>query len=372
MEFAAKLAAQLVAINSENPPGREAEAARFFAEKAAENGLKARVIDHGQGRASALVELFFGEGRTIVYNSHLDTVPAGPLERWKFHPFTTGVKDGYVFGRGSVDAKGCLAAMLTSLASLEDEKLSGRVVLMAVADEEVGGMGSLSLMKEVGQMDYVVVGEPTSLQLCAGSRGRTEVTLHFYGKPTHASTPTFGVNAATAAAKTAVKIAKLEKGYGPKNRLFPRNTATVTVFESGLKPNVVPDQARLVIDFRNMGEKPAATLRTAVAIAKSASPPSVKIRGAVTSHIPSYITDIRGKLVKECREAMKEAGIRPLLRGLPAATDLNRMNRVRKVDGVIFGPGDLRLAHSFREKVAVKELAKAADFYRLLLLRLLR
>ncbi|MEM4329321.1 MAG: M20/M25/M40 family metallo-hydrolase, partial [Candidatus Caldarchaeum sp.] len=214
--FIEGLGAKLVAINTENPPGREREAASFFAEKAAEQGLKARLVVHSSSRASAVVEVGWGDGPTVVLNSHLDTVPAGSPERWPFHPFETGVSDGFLCGRGSVDAKGCLASMLAALASLSrSEKLSGRVVLMAVADEEVGGLGTLSTMKELEKVDYVVVGEPTSMEICVASRGRVEITAEFHGKPSHAALPEKGVNALAKAAKAVLKVAEMEKGFGP-------------------------------------------------------------------------------------------------------------------------------------------------------------
>ncbi|MEM0348664.1 MAG: M20 family metallopeptidase [Candidatus Caldarchaeum sp.] len=354
----------LVKVNSENPPGRESDAARYFAEKAAELGLRARVIDHGGGRASALVELIFGEGPVLVFNSHLDTVPVGPVERWSFHPLSTGVSGGYLCGRGSVDAKGALAAMLAAVSTLRFEGLMGRVVLMAVADEEVSGLGSLSLIKLMDHVDYMVVGEPTSLKICVASRGRTEVTVNFYGKPTHASKPLEGVNAVSAAARACVKLARLERGYGKRHRYLGRSSAAVTLIRGGLKPNIIPDSSNIVIDIRTTVEKPAETLRMVKQIIKPALPKQAFFKAAISSHIPPYMASLGGALVRACQQACRAAGVKPVLTGFEAATDLNRIQKIRPVEGVIIGPGDLRLAHSFRERVAVKELVKAAEIYK--------
>ncbi|MEM2238005.1 MAG: M20 family metallopeptidase [Candidatus Caldarchaeum sp.] len=371
--FIEDAAAKLVAINTENPPGREREAASFLAEKAAEHGLRARIINHGGDRGSALVELVWGEGPTVVFNSHLDTVPAGPADRWPFHPFQTGVKDGYLCGRGSVDAKGCLASMLAAVAALGRlEKLSGKVVLMAVADEEVGGLGTLSLAKEMDRMDYMVVGEPTSLRLCVASRGRVEVSVEFLGKPAHASTPEEGVNAVVAAAKAAVRLARMEKGFGRRDVFLGRSSAAVTMFEGGLKPNVIPDRARLRVDFRTVGESPEQVLKTVSTHVKKVLTPKAFFKAAVTSVIPCFKTDVASSLVKASKKALAEAGLKPVLTGFRAATDLNRVVRQRQVEGVILGPGSLSLAHSFREKVAVSELVKAAEVYRRIAENLLR
>jgi len=363
-EIIESIGSGLVRVNSENPPGRESDAARYFAERAAELGLKARVIEHGAGRASALVDMSFGEGPVLVFNSHLDTVPVGPIERWSFHPFSTGVSGGYLCGRGSVDAKGALAAMLAAVSTLRSERFVGRVVLMAVADEEVSGLGSLSLIKLLDRVDYMVVGEPTSLKICVASRGRTEVSVNFYGKPAHASKPLEGVNAVTASARACVRLAQLEKGFGKRLRYLGRSSAAVTVMRGGLKPNVIPDVANIVIDVRTTVEKPAETLRFIKQFIKPALPRKTSFEATITSHIPPYMTKLGGALVNACQQACRAAGIKPVFAGFDAATDLNRIHKVRPVEGVIIGPGDLRLAHSFREKVAVKELVKAAVIYK--------
>ncbi|MEM2871240.1 MAG: M20 family metallopeptidase [Candidatus Caldarchaeum sp.] len=356
--FIEGLGAKLVAINTENPPGREREAASFFAEKAAEQGLKARLVVHSSSRASAVVEVGWGDGPTVVLNSHLDTVPAGSPERWPFHPFETGVRDGFLCGRGSVDAKGCLASMLAALASLSrSEKLSGRVVLMAVADEEVGGLGTLSTMKELEKVDYVVVGEPTSMEICVASRGRVEITAEFHGKPSHAALPEKGVNALAKAAKAVLKVAEMEKGFGPGRRRVGRATAAATMFEGGLKPNVIPETAKITIDVRTVGQRPDRVLE----LFKRRLKPS---RADLTAFIPEYVVDERSRVVKACKKAVGEAGFKPVLTGFRAVADLNRMARVRRVEGVILGPGPLSLAHTFEEKVAVSELVKAAQVYR--------
>jgi len=363
--FIERVGAGLVAINTENPPGRELEAASFFAEKAAELGYKARVVRHFDGRASALVEGEWGDGRTIVFNSHLDTVPAGPIERWIYHPFNTGVRNGFLFGRGSVDAKGCLTSMLAALAMVRDSpKLSGRFLLMAVADEEVGGLGTLALLKEVGHVDYAVVGEPSSLKICLSSRGRVEILVEIFGKPAHASTPEKGVNAVTAAAKAAVSLSKLEKGFGKEVKFLGRSTAAVTVFEGGLKSNVIPDHSSFKVDYRTVRETPEQALRFIKEQVEKVLPRKTSFKASITSAVPSFRLDENSKLVEVCRRAVRDSGLRPQLIGFKAVTDLSRMAaKLRGLEGVIIGPGDLGLAHSFDERVAIKELMKAAEIY---------
>jgi len=362
--FVEQFGAKLVSINSENPPGREWDAASYFAEKAAEQGLKARLVNHGGGRGSTVVELGWGEGPTLVFNSHLDTVPAGPVDRWPFHPFQAGVVGGYLVGRGSVDAKGCLTAMLAALASLaKSEGLLGRVLLTAVADEEVGGLGSLSVFKELGKVDHVVVGEPTSLSVCVASRGRVEVAVEFSGRPAHASTPDLGINAVVAASRAAARLSTLEKGFGVGRRLIGRPTACVTMAQGGLKPNVVPDSARLVVDVRTVGETPRQVVQKITREVRKAVG-GKPFKAYITSTIPFYSVALDAPVVRAAQKALAETGVKPVITGFRAATDLNRLSRHQPLQGIIMGPGKLELAHSFREKVSVKELVKAAETYK--------
>ncbi|HDD42349.1 MAG TPA: M20 family peptidase, partial [Nitrososphaeria archaeon] len=166
-EYIVSMAVKLVRINSENPPGREAEIASFLAERISELGLKARV-DRFDDRANCEGSLRWGEGARILLLTHLDTVPAESGEAWSIPPFEGVIREERVYGRGAADAKGSIASMLGALKAIADSglKLGGEVIFAAVADEEVESQGVRRLLASELKADYAVVGEPTNLQVC--------------------------------------------------------------------------------------------------------------------------------------------------------------------------------------------------------------
>ncbi|MEM3031343.1 MAG: M20 family metallopeptidase [Nitrososphaerota archaeon] len=365
--YIASVAAQLVRINTENPPGRELEAARFVAERTAEMGMRTTVLDHGGGRGSTLAVLDSGNpGPSLMFNSHLDTVPAGSPEDWEFHPFEGGVSGGMLRGRGSVDAKGCLAAMLAGVKMLGDVRC-GSLVLAAVADEEVGGLGTVQVCRQLKRVDYAVFGEPTAMKLLLGNRGRGEMVIEVRGSPAHASTPEVGVNAIMLASRIVMRLAALEKGFGRRHSLLGRNTASVTMVSGGLKSNVIADRCTLVVDFRTVPGAIVRDLEEVIRGRVAGIPAALRI----TSYTPPAITRRDSPLVKAAGEALRAAGLRVRMSGMRSTTDYSILLKHHRADGVILGPGDLSVAHSFRESVPIRELVRAAHVYRGIAERLL-
>ncbi|MEM4416700.1 MAG: M20 family metallopeptidase [Nitrososphaerota archaeon] len=364
--FISRIGSTLVRINTENPPGRELEAASYLADRLAELGLRVRVLDHGGGRGSVLGILDSGvSGPVLMLNSHLDTVPAGAVDEWPFHPFESGVVDGVLRGRGSVDAKGCLTAMLAALKIMSPPR-RGRLVFAGVADEEVGGLGTAKVAKLLDRVDYSVFGEPTDLTPLTGNRGRCEIEIEVRGRPAHASTPSKGVNAISAAARIVAGLSRLEKGFGRRHRLMGRNTDAVTMISGGLKSNVVPDKCSITVDVRTVPETDLDDAVKAVGKTVSRYAGSAKASLSVKSYLPPAWTDENSKLVKSAVKALRSLGIVRRPSALKATTDFSRLLKYHRSEGLILGPGDLSLAHTFREEVPVKELILAARAYALI------
>lgn len=367
--YVADIAATLVRINTENPPGRELQAASYFAERAAELGLRTVVERLGAERGSVVATLETGrEGPTLMLNSHLDTVPAGDLDAWAINPFYGEIRGDVLYGLGAADAKGCLAAMLGAVKLLLDEgrQLSGRLILAAVADEEVNGLGTVHLLKKGYRAEYVVVGEPTGLNVCLGNRGRGEFVVTVRGRSAHASSPALGVNAIGVAAELVRRFKRLEKGYGRRHPELGRCSASVTMISGGVKPNVIPDNCSITLDWRTTPHEDIEDVKRRIAAISS----SVvrKHRGATfsvktVSYAPPVATPRRSRVVKAALNALRRVGRRPRLTAFTATTDLSRIAQHGSVEGVILGPGSLAVIHSPREHVRLEELAEAAQVY---------
>ncbi|PUA34351.1 MAG: hypothetical protein B9J98_00465 [Candidatus Terraquivivens tikiterensis] len=378
-EFLVSLASALVRINTENPPGRELEAASFLAERLADLGIKSTVDRLDGARANAVCILEAGEGGpTLLFNSHLDTVPVGERDGWQVEPLGGYIKDGRLYGRGSADAKGSIAAMAASLKALVDarDRIRGRVVLAAVADEEVASKGTKALLSKHGRFDFAVVGEPTGLRVCTAHKGRLELRVRIRGRPAHASMPQEGVNAILAAAFYCSELERMADSLSrvEGHPLVGKPTLAVTMISGGIKPNVIPDECVLTIDRRLIpGETPE---EAKIPFEELAS--KMMAEGRCTEFSVSIVQYHRATEVNPSEPIARAAleAVSKVLKvkaepyGLPAYTDLGWIVAAG-TPGVVLGPGELSQAHAYNESVAISELEAAAEIYYRIALSLL-
>ena len=134
---------KIIQSDSINPPGNEKNVAIIIEDFLKKSNIKTEIFPFGNNRANLLAFLNESiDGKNLLYNGHMDTVPADSEEGWKYPPLSATVKrNKLIFGRGSSDMKGGLAAMVIALKILKELKLdvSGNLILNAVADEETGG-----------------------------------------------------------------------------------------------------------------------------------------------------------------------------------------------------------------------------------------
>ena len=149
-------------------------------------------------------------GPTILLDAHCDTVSIAPGVPWVHEPYGAEIVDDAIYGRGTADMKGALAAMVYAAADCDRDKLKGRVAVSATVLEEVLEGVTLKLVVEELQPDFVVIGEATELNLNRGGRGRAEVHLETIGKPAHSSSPHLGKNAAMDMVKVIQRMEELE------------------------------------------------------------------------------------------------------------------------------------------------------------------
>lgn len=191
-----------------------------------------------------------GEGATILFDSHVDTVDAGDLSAWEHEPFGAEVSDGRIWGRGSTDMKGSLAACLVGAAAAkENGTLNGTIVVSASTGEEIIEGLTLYGMMDRYSPGLVVICEPSNLELKTAQRGRAEVTITTHGRSSHASTPHLGVNALRQMSKL---ILLLDQFIPPEDELLGRGILEPTELITAPYPSVsvLPYQARARYDRR--------------------------------------------------------------------------------------------------------------------------
>ena len=225
-----ELTGQLVAIDSTNPdlgPGGagEEEIAAFVADWLRDAGLEVDVHEAAPGRPNVVgVARGTGGGRSLLLNAHMDTVGVAGMES----PFTPVVRDGRLHGRGAGDMKGSLAAIMLVGAAAAREGLRGDVIVTAVADEEVGSVGTEDVVRRL-TADAAIVTEPTEEVVAVAHKGFVAFEIETEGRAAHGSRPDLGVDAIAAMGPVLTGIAaldaRLRSGAGPsaaRHGLRPR------------------------------------------------------------------------------------------------------------------------------------------------------
>jgi len=205
---------RLVRINSINPtlaPGApgEREIAAFIAESLTSIGLTAEIFEPEPGRTTVLGRLAgTGGGRSLMLNAHCDTVDVPGMAE----PFSGALRDGKIYGRGSFDMKGSLAAGMAAAKALVDSgvRLRGDLLVAAVADEEYGSLGTADLIRRV-QVDGAIVTEPTALEVCLAHKGYLWIEVEVAGRAAHGSRFELGIDANMKMGQFLAKLSLLER-----------------------------------------------------------------------------------------------------------------------------------------------------------------
>ncbi len=264
------LLTSLVACDSTNPTGEEESTAALLGEALAAAGFETTIDTLAPGKVNLTARLRLGAGgRSIMLNSHLDVVPAGI--GWTSAPFEPEVRDGRLFGRGSADAKGPLAAMACAAIELAQSGTitTGEIVYSAVSQEEGDSAGARRLVPELvgaGRLpDAVIVGEPTGMRLLTAHKGSIRPVIEVVGRSAHAATPQFGVNAVVAAGQ----LLGLLEDYatelgGRRHPLLGAATCTPVLVGGGEAPNAVPERCRITLDRRLLPDESPDAVLTAI------------------------------------------------------------------------------------------------------------
>src|SRR5579872_2683891 len=267
--YTEKLLKRLVSIPSINPEmdsdsKGECEITNFLAEELERTGMRAQVqkvnksSDFGLNRRNVVTKLRLRRGRptssskTLMLNGHVDTVP---VKSMSIPPFKPQVRDGVLYGRGSSDMKGGIAAAVSAGRELleSDPNLNGDLVLAFVVGEELHSAGIEALVSKYGA-DAAIVGEPTDLGLGLALKGFTHLEVEIFGKPAHGSVPELGVDAVEKLSKLVLLLGgelqdKLHERVHPLVG-YPRiHPSTI---RGGVTWNVIPDYCKLQVESRTI------------------------------------------------------------------------------------------------------------------------
>jgi acetylornithine deacetylase len=337
----------------------------------------------GLGLVGALGE--GSSGRTLILNGHVDVVPPGDASAWTFPPWDGRVDRGRVLGRGALDMKGGLAAGLFAAKAIGDAgvTLKGRLILQSVIGEEDGGVGTLAAIERGYRGDAAVIMEPTDLAICPSQAGALNFRVTIRGKSAHGCVRDEGVSALEKFQLVHRELMALEtrrnhnwsdplfRGYAIP---FPLSVGTI---EGGDWASSVPDrvtvEGRYGLPPEEDVEDARREFQEALDRATSsdswlrAHPPELEWWGGffLPATVPAD-TPVISELSRSMRDL---GGAEPPLRGVTFGSDMRLLVREAGVPTVLFGPGDVRMAHSADECVAVEDLEITARTLALTALR---
>ena len=322
-------------------------------------------------RANLLVRLpGRGKGRSIILNSHTDVVPAA---EWA-DAFTPVVRGDTVIGRGACDAKGHVAALYLLLTAIRQAGVhfEGEVIAQMVIEEEVGGNGSLALIRDGVKADGAIVMESSRLRVHPANRGAIWFRIAVEGKPVHMGRITEGISAIDQMQEMIGILKEYEKqlvadaAAHPLFRMHARPAqVNVGTMQAGDWPATVPGRAVIEGGIGFLPPRRLDDVRNGLrqAIEERSGP---WLRGHYTLEFPklhndAFETPTEHPLVTTLSSACERCRVPPGISGMLVSCDARLFSKVGGMPTVVFGPGNLDYAHSNQEQIDVKDIVKAAQ-----------
>lgn len=381
-----ELTSKLIQLPSVNPPGFTTSIISFIKDWLSSRGFNVELKEYVKDKPNAIAKV--GKGKPIlILNGHVDVVPPGDETKWTYPPFSGKVVNGKIFGRGATDMKGGVAEIMILFAELA-EKIErngqGTLLFSATVDEETGGHAGVESLVRDGVLagDAAIVTEPSSSRrYYVGEKGLCQVKLVARGRPAHGSLPILGDNAIIKLSNSILRASELINEFNSRIKIpselvqvirnsaeayheasggllkiedFEKIVGTVSfnpgVIRGGSKINMVPDYAELELDMRvPPGVDPGDVIGM---LREGLKDVDVEV---LDMSQPNY-TAMSEKIVSLVHEGItKVLGVEPKPIIVTGATD-GRYLRYAGVPTVVYGPGELALAHAYDEYVAIEDL----------------
>jgi len=395
-----RLTTELVRINSVWDPAAgtgEQAAAEHAADWARARGFQVRMDEVAPGRPNAIVTFAAGPGpRTLMFEGHTDVVTPGDPASWTHDPFGAEIVGRRMYGRGTNDTKGNLAAMLAAMAALKRSgvPLAGTVVGGVLCDEEDRMLGVRHFIA-AGHADRVtaaVICEPQDGMLCTSQKGALRARFDVTGRMSHGAMPLSGLNPAPAVAELIRRLhlceARAAAACGRHAHLgWPSCTPTVvrSPAEGPGQLNVVPGEACVLVDIRTVPGQDhgrmvaelqalAAETREAVRahyrdydrLLRVDRALDLDVRVEILTDRPCTATDPADPVVRAAhRASLAVTGREPVYGGVPGATDGTWLWALKHIPIVTMGAGDREVPHQRDEWVDLDQLVETAKIYAL-------
>ena len=362
------LARALVRIDSRNPtlvagaPG-ERTCAHFLRDVLHAWGFHTDLQDASIGRPNLIARIGSPRGgRSLMFNGHLDVVGVDGMVH---APFDAEERNGRIYGRGSADMKGGIAAMCAGAWRAAQAGTRGEIIIAAVADEEYESLGTRALLARGIRADGAIVAEPTRLAIMPAHRGFVWIEVDVTGRAAHGSRWDIGVDAIRHAGLLLAELDRIDAEVLPltTHPLLGRGSLHASLIQGGIGMSTYPDRCVLKLERRTIpgesaGDAVAEVERACVAV-HSLRPSFVAEVRLLVAQGPSDVS-VNAPLVRELAHSLEGKGESARIEGMSAWTDAALLNEAG-IPAICFGPGDISLAHAAEEYIPLDEIDRATD-----------
>jgi succinyl-diaminopimelate desuccinylase len=366
-----KLLKKLIEAESTSSTG-ELAVAKVISDELKHSKITCKIDEWGKNRANVIAHMKNGKkNKALLFACHTDVVPAG--EGWDTVPFKAVEKQGKIFGRGSTDMKGGIAAIVTAIKEIaeSDVKLNGDIILAGAAGEETDSCGAerfVSKFNKQNTLAGVIIPEPTDFDIVIAHRGLLWLQVSAKGKAAHGSTPHLGINAITLMRQFLDELDKYKFPVKP-HKLLGSCSMSINTMETGKAINIVPDKCTTGIDIRTL---PGQNHHAIISDMK-------KIFARLKKKNPQFDAEI--SIVRDT-QALETSPSCDFVKSFCCAVNIDETKAVGfTTDGsvfaqigdpiVIFGPGKPGVCHKANEFIEIADVEKAVEYYKRIILKFL-
>jgi acetylornithine deacetylase len=367
---AVALARELVRVDSRNPtlvagaPG-EGRVASVLARVLEDWGFRVEVQEAAPGRPNVIARIGRARGgaRSLLFNGHLDVVG---VEGMVHEPWGAEEREGRIYGRGSSDMKGGVAAMCAAAwRAAEEGSVDGELIVTAVADEEYSSLGTRSLFAQGVRADAAVVTEPTQLAIMPAHKGFVWVDVAVQGRAAHGSRWDIGVDAIRNAGLLLTELDAFDNEMlaARSHPLLGRPSLHASTIEGGIGLSTYPDRCRFTIERRTIpGETVTQVMSELDLVCAKVRARRPDVRGELSFLFAQPPSDVAtdAPVVHALADALRSCDEEVHITGMSAWTDAALLNDAG-IPAICFGPGDISLAHAAEEYIRVDEIRRASD-----------
>lgn len=322
-------------------------------------------------------------GKKILFDGHMDTVPVQNEAEWTHKPFEAEIADGKIYGRGTTDMKGALAAMANAavlFANATNHDFTGEIYVAGVVHEECFEGVAARSISDIVKPDYVVIGEASHLNLKVGQRGRGEVKVETFGVPAHSANPEKGINAVYGMCKVVDAIRKITP---PHHDVLGDGILELTDIKSSPYPgaSVVPEYCMATYDRRLlvgetkesvlspieevldrlMKEDPKLKAKVSFATGEETCYTGNKIEGE--RFFPGWLFDQNETYIQDVLKTLRDMGFHPEITQYNFCTNGSHYAGEAGIRTIGMGPSIESLAHTIDEYIEIDQLLKVTECY---------